>query len=81
MTVPLTPEQREAVELREELGDGFVDTDRVSTEELERQLELARERAIELGAQLRSGAVRPCPSTCAWNNGGCSYPSVCRVER
>ena len=67
-------------DLREELGDAFVDTDRVSAEELERQLELARTRARELAARLRAGEVRPCPSTCGWAGGGCSYPSVCRVE-
>jgi ATP-dependent helicase/DNAse subunit B len=68
-------------ELREELGDSFVDTDRASAEEIEHQLELARQRAIELAGGLRSGQVRPCPSTCSWNNSGCSYPSICRVER
>ena len=46
--VPLTPEQREAVELAE---------------------------------RLRGGEVRPCPATCSWNKSGCTYPSVCRVER
>ena len=68
-------------DLSEELGEGFLDKDRVSAEQLEEQLELARERAIELAGRLRCGDVRPCPSTCAWNNGGCSYPSICRVER
>jgi ATP-dependent helicase/DNAse subunit B len=68
-------------ELAGELGKGFVDTDRVSREELERQLGLARERAIELARGLRGGEVRPCPATCKWNRSGCSYPSVCRVER
>ena len=68
-------------ELRDQLGDQFVDKDRATKEEIDRQLELARGRALELAGRLRGGEVRPCPSTCAWNNGGCSYPSVCRVER
>jgi hypothetical protein len=68
-------------ELAEELGDGFVDTDRIPRAELERQLDLARERAVELAGRLRSGEVRPCPATCKWNGSGCSYPSICRVER
>ena len=67
--------------LREELGEGFVDSDRVSDEELERHLDQARTRAIELAGRLRSGEVRPCPATCSWNNSGCTYPSICRVER
>jgi ATP-dependent helicase/nuclease subunit B len=69
-------------ELREELGEGFFDKDRVSAEEIERQLDRARERAIELAGRLRGGEVRPCPATCAWNRSGhCTYPSICRVER
>jgi ATP-dependent helicase/DNAse subunit B len=69
-------------DLRDELGEGFVDTDRVSGDELERQLDAARERAIELAGRLRGGAVRPCPSTCSWRDGGgCTYPSICRVEQ
>ena len=68
-------------ELGEELGDGFVSTDRKSPEEIEHELDRARGRALELAAGLRGGHVRPCPSTCAWNNSGCSYPSICRVER
>ncbi|HKP91782.1 MAG TPA: PD-(D/E)XK nuclease family protein, partial [Thermoleophilaceae bacterium] len=69
-------------DLRDELGDGFFDNDRVSGEEIERQLDAARERAIELAGRLRGGEVRPCPSTCSWKaGGGCTYPSICRVER
>lgn len=69
-------------DLAEELGDGFVDNDRVSAEEIERQLDAARERAVELACRLRAGEVRPCPSTCSWKaGGGCTYPAVCRVER
>src|SRR5439155_807243 len=48
--------------------------------ELDAELERARDRARELAGRMRAGEMRPCPKTCAWN-GGCSYPSVCRVER
>jgi ATP-dependent helicase/DNAse subunit B len=59
-----------------------VDNDRVDAEEIERQLDAARERAIELAGRLRGGEVRPCPSTCSWKaGGGCTYPSICRVEQ
>ncbi len=53
--------------------------DRLATEEFEAQLARARERVGELAVRMRSGEVRPCPETCAWN-GGCSYPSICREE-
>ncbi|TMM12355.1 MAG: hypothetical protein E6G00_03630 [Actinobacteria bacterium] len=83
--VPLAGDDRRARgvvldELREELGEGFVRNDFMPAAEIEAELERARERARELAGRLRSGEVRPCPKTCAWN-GGCSYPSVCRVER
>ena len=83
--VPLAGEKRQARgivldELREEVGEGFVKTDFKPPEELDAELERARDRARELAGRMRAGEMRPCPKTCAWN-GGCSYPSVCRVER
>jgi ATP-dependent helicase/DNAse subunit B len=53
--------------------------DRLPAEEFDAQLARARERVGELAGRMRSGDVRPCPETCAWN-GGCSYPSICREE-
>ena len=47
--------------------------------EFEDLLAAARERVGELAGRMRTGEVRPCPETCAWN-GGCSYPSICREE-
>jgi ATP-dependent helicase/DNAse subunit B len=67
-------------ELEAELGDGYVSTDLVDGDELERELDAARDRLVELAGRMRSGELRPCPETCAWN-GGCSYPSICRIER
>ncbi|HEX8054877.1 MAG TPA: PD-(D/E)XK nuclease family protein [Thermoleophilaceae bacterium] len=66
--------------LEDELGTGYVGNDFRDEEEIERELDAARERLLELAARMRSGEVRPCPETCAWN-GGCSYPSICRIER
>ncbi|MEA2437345.1 MAG: hypothetical protein QOF65_1901, partial [Thermoleophilaceae bacterium] len=67
-------------EVAGELGDGFVGTDRRDAEGVRAELDRARERVREIAGRIRSGDVRPCPDTCAWN-GGCSYPSICREER
>jgi len=66
---------------RDKLGGDFVQNDVQPRDEIERQLDLARRRAVELAGRMRSGDVRPCPKTCAWNDSGCTYPSICRVER
>jgi hypothetical protein len=62
------------------LGTGFKKNDVKAPDEFEEHLRAARERVCEVAGQMRAGAVRPCPDTCAWN-GGCSYPSICRVEK
>jgi ATP-dependent helicase/DNAse subunit B len=67
-------------EVAGELGDGVVGTDRRDAEGVRSELDRARERVREIAGRIRSGDVRPCPDTCAWN-GGCSYPSICREER
>ena len=61
------------------LGGGVAANDTRDEAGFEDQLHRARERVSELAARMRSGEVRPCPETCAWN-GGCSYPSICREE-
>lgn len=66
-------------DLADRLGRGFVDTDLKDADEVERQLARARERVCEIAGRIRAGDVRPCPQSCAWN-GGCSHPSICRVE-
>jgi ATP-dependent helicase/DNAse subunit B len=84
MYVPLAGEHRPRglllADLKEELGKGLYENDLVGEEELEAELARARERVLELAGRMRSGEVRPCPETCAWN-GGCAHPSICRVER
>jgi RecB family exonuclease len=67
-------------ELRDELGDGWTNTDWRDRAGFERALEDAREAVRDVLARMREGDVRPCPESCAWN-GGCSYPAICRVER
>lgn len=66
-------------EVADELGDGYAKPDRKSAEEVRGELDRARERVREIAGRMRTGDVRPCPDTCAWN-GGCSYPSICREE-
>jgi hypothetical protein len=49
-------------------------------EQFDAELTRARERVCEIAGQIREGDVKPCPESCAWN-GGCSFPSICRVEK
>jgi ATP-dependent helicase/DNAse subunit B len=67
-------------EVAGEVGEGFFKEDRRDADGVRAELERARERVQEIAGRIRSGDVRPCPDTCAWN-GGCSYPSICREER
>jgi ATP-dependent helicase/DNAse subunit B len=66
-------------DVAEDLGHGYAKADRKSADEVREELDRARERVREIAGRIRSGDVRPCPDTCAWN-GGCSYPSICREE-
>jgi ATP-dependent helicase/DNAse subunit B len=63
----------------DELGSGWVPTDRVSEEEFREKLDWARGRIRETDAAIRGGRLACKPDSCAWN-GGCSYPSLCRCE-
>jgi len=64
----------------DELGDRWVDTDRLAPEDFQEKLEWALGRIRETDALMRAGDLRACPDRCDWN-GGCKYPSVCRSER
>jgi RecB family exonuclease len=66
-------------EVATELGDGYASRDVRDAEGVRAELDHARERVREIAGRIRTGDVRPCPDTCAWN-GGCSYPSICREE-
>ncbi len=63
----------------EELGSGFVKTDRLPPEEFREKLEWALEQVRATDARMRAGELGCKPDSCAWN-GGCSYPSICRCE-
>jgi ATP-dependent helicase/DNAse subunit B len=67
-------------EVAGELGEGFVlGKDVRDGDGVREELDRARDRVREIAGRIRSGDVRPCAETCAWN-GGCSYPSICREE-
>jgi ATP-dependent helicase/DNAse subunit B len=81
--VPLAGEDRRprgaVVEEVPEVGSDFYGGDRVSREELEAALDRARERLRETSAAMARGELRCTPDSCSFR-GGCSYPSICRVE-
>ena len=62
-----------------QMGDELAANDMKDAEEVREELDRVRERVREIASRMRSGDVKPCPDTCAWN-GGCSYPSICREE-
>jgi hypothetical protein len=68
-----------AAELADELGGDFFSNDFKPEDELHERAEWAQAAVAEVAAGMQGGRVRSCPDTCSWN-GGCSYPSICRVE-
>ena len=64
---------------RDDLGEGWTQTDWRDREKFDSILDEARDAVGEVLARMRSGDVRPCPDSCAWN-GGCSFPAICRHE-
>jgi len=64
----------------DELGQRWVDTDRLAPDEFRQKLDWALGRIRDTDALMRAGDLRACPDRCDWN-GGCKYPSVCRSER
>jgi ATP-dependent helicase/DNAse subunit B len=64
----------------EELGSGYFDNDRLSSEAFRAKLDWALERIRETDARMRSGEICSRPDSCDWN-GGCKYPSICRSDR
>ena len=62
-----------------ELGRDFFDNDRYDDDAFDAELEKARGRIADTAERIRAGTLCSTPDSCAWN-GGCSYPSICRVE-
>jgi ATP-dependent helicase/DNAse subunit B len=58
-------------------GLDTVRTDRVEEEDLDALLEACASAAREAVAQLRDGALKPSPESCAYV-GGCAHPTICR---
>jgi ATP-dependent helicase/DNAse subunit B len=63
----------------DELGSGFVASDRLEPEAFRSKLAWALDRIRETDDRMRRGELCSSPDSCAWN-GGCSYPSICRSE-
>ena len=63
----------------DELGSGFVKTDRLDPDQFREKLAWALGRIRETDAAMKRGELRCNPDSCAWN-GGCMYPSICRSE-
>ena len=80
--VPLGGEDRRPrgmVAQIDELGSGFVKNDRLDPAEFEQKLEWAGRRIVEAAGRMARGELRCTPDSCAYD-GGCSHPSICRVE-
>ncbi|HYP49210.1 MAG TPA: PD-(D/E)XK nuclease family protein, partial [Thermoleophilaceae bacterium] len=61
------------------LGDNFFDGDRRGPEEFSQMLDWARGRITDAAGRMRRGELACKPDSCGWR-GGCSHPSVCRIE-
>jgi ATP-dependent helicase/DNAse subunit B len=82
--LPLGGEERRArgalnADLRTELGDAYYDNDLLPGDEFAALNDRAREKIGEAAAGMRAGALCSTPDSCAYR-GGCSHPSICRVE-
>ena len=56
------------------------DNDRVDDKALAEALAAARDAAAGAVSEIRAGRMSPCPGSCGWKDGGCSFPSICRAE-
>jgi ATP-dependent helicase/DNAse subunit B len=64
----------------DQVGAGVFDNDVKDRAEIDALLDDARAQVGALAAEMRGGALSPCPDTCSFR-GGCSYPSICRSEK
>ncbi len=82
--VPLSGGERRprgmvAKEALEELGSDFYSNDVKPEDEFAESTAWATGAITDAAARMRTGRIEPCPDSCAYR-GGCSHPSICRVE-
>ena len=82
--VPLSGTERRprgmvAEEALDELGSDFYKNDVKPRHEFAGSTEWARGAIADAAQRMRTGRIEPCPDSCAYR-GGCSHPSICRVE-
>ena len=82
--VPLSGGERRprgmvAEEALDELGSDFFGNDVKPEDEFAESTAWAQGAITEAAARMRTGRVEACPDSCAYR-GGCSHPSICRVE-
>ena len=65
--------------LADHLGEGYVGNDVLASEDFAELNHSAREKIGVAAAGMRAGALCSTPDSCAYR-GGCSHPSICRVE-
>jgi ATP-dependent helicase/DNAse subunit B len=68
-----------AAELREQLGSDFSRNDWQPREDFEQHTEEAKKEIFRVVEEIKQGRLAACPDTCAYR-GGCSHPSICRIE-
>jgi ATP-dependent helicase/DNAse subunit B len=68
-----------AEEVAAEVGADLVDNDVQPAEGFEERMRWAQEAVAEAARKMRSGELCSTPDGCAYR-GGCSHPSICRVE-
>jgi ATP-dependent helicase/DNAse subunit B len=69
-----------SAEYAQELGGDFVGGDVLSDEDFAALREWARAAIVTAAAEMGEGRLCSKPDSCAYR-GGCSHPSICRIER
>ena len=68
-----------AQEVATALGSDFYDNDVVPEADFAERTGWAEGSIAAAAERMRTGDLASCPDSCAWR-GGCSHPSICRVE-
>jgi hypothetical protein len=68
-----------AAELVGRLGSDFYENDVVPEADFAERTEWAEDSIATTAQRMRAGDLASCPDSCAWR-GGCSHPSICRIE-